>query len=100
MPMSWAMWEGSFLYGWPRWILNPICALWNAINCMRFGHQDYGDVQEYKEGREAIGPNGWYHRPPTCVNCCSELPVDGVYVRDLRPRTVPRRHHHIDGPVR
>jgi hypothetical protein len=38
--MSYAMWKGSFLYGWPMWILRSICALWNAVNCMAYGHEE------------------------------------------------------------
>ena len=74
----------GYNHGWipwaPEWVKHAIVSVWNSIYCMAHGHDTIG-VDLYKALVEE-NPN---EEPPHCVRCCTELPVDGKYVRSPEP---------------
>ncbi len=71
--------HGALMWA-PEWVKHAIVAVWNSIFCMIHGH-DTMLVDLYKVLVEE-NPD---EEPPSCSRCCSELPVDGVYVQSKEP---------------
>ena len=86
--MGLSLHDGYFCYGmnhgwipWaPEWIKHAIVNVWNSIYCMIHGH-DTILVDLYK----ALVKENPDEEPPKCSRCCTELPVDGVYVPAKEP---------------
>lgn len=87
--MGLALTGGYLCYGWghgwipwaPQWFKHAVVKVWNSIFCMVHGH-DTILVDLYKvEAKEGNVDQ----QPPSCSRCCTELPVDGVYVRSKEP---------------
>jgi hypothetical protein len=86
--MGLALSGGGYLcYGWnhgwipwaPEWLKHAIVAVWNAIYCMKNGHDDI--LVDLYRAQVAEGDDP---EPPCCSRCCTELPVDGKYVTPAR----------------